>query len=70
MKGKRFRMKGRTITFYSNRKRRKKRKPIHYVLRSGYYLCIKAIGNGICGLATRNKKLVTCKNCLRALQKE
>ena len=45
-------------------------KPIHYLRSDNYYLCIKGIkacGNGVCGLATKNYKLVTCKNCMRKL---
>jgi hypothetical protein len=38
-------------------------KPIHMLDSRNYYYCIMAVGNRICGIATKNKKLVTCKNC-------
>ena len=41
-----------------------KTKKVHYLDSDNYYLCNKAVGNGVRGLATKNIKLVTCKNCL------
>jgi hypothetical protein len=46
----------------------KEKKKVHYLVRGNYYACIKAVGNGVLGLATKNRKLVTCKNCLRYLK--
>lgn len=46
------------------------KKPIHFLVKSNYYACIKAVGNSVSGIATKNKKLVTCKNCLQFIKKK
>lgn len=38
---------------------------IHYIDSKGWYACNHAVGNGIRGVASRNWKKVTCKNCLK-----
>lgn len=44
-------------------------KLIHYLVAQNYYACIRAVGNGVRGIATKNRKLVTCKNCLAYISK-
>lgn len=39
-------------------------RPIHHIDNKGWYECNQAVGNGVRGIASRNWKLVTCKNCL------
>jgi hypothetical protein len=45
-------------------------KKVHLLDSRNYYRCISAVGNRIRGIATKNIKLVTCKNCLRWLKKK
>ena len=40
---------------------------VHMLDSKNYYYCIHAVGNGIRGVGTKNKNLVTCKNCLKHL---
>lgn len=40
---------------------------VHFLRWHNYYACIRAVGNGVLGLATKNKDLVTCKNCIRVV---
>ena len=51
------------------KKRRIAAKPIHLLGFKNYYACIRACGNDVCGIATKNPKLVTCKNCLKVLKR-
>lgn len=45
-------------------------KKVHLLDSRNYYRCISAVGNGVRGIATKNIKFVTCKNCLRWLKKK
>lgn len=44
-------------------------KPTHYLKHGNWYACNQAIGNEIKGIATKNPKLVTCKNCQKYTKK-
>lgn len=42
---------------------------VHFLRWHNYYACNRAVGNGVRGLATKNKTLVTCFNCIWSLKK-
>lgn len=43
----------------------KRRGIVHFLVEDNYYACIRAVGNGVRGLATKNPDLVDCENCLK-----
>jgi len=44
----------------------RRRGRVHFLRSDNYYACIRAVGNGVRGIGTKNWRLVTCKNCLRS----